>query len=430
MSIDLFGIIWFFVCAVSMFGNIRYISSVLIFSAIFQTSTAISFGSLEFSPFLVAELFFLVKAIPLFLFSAKKIIIPKWGKWLLWFSLYAIIATVLNPYFFEGIKVLTPSLGIDDSVIRGGSRLVFSNSNIAQIVLLVINVLTVYFVYLNRKKIEFSFLFNSFIISIYIILLLGFWRYASVYLHIPFPTIFFDNNQGHAILASAIVENRVRFTANFLEASSAGQFLSALVISLLLLKSKRYYTLMILALLGLILTLSGAGYVGLIMGFIIWGIRSNYKQLIRILAVGLLIVLVLYVSNYLDLFYNILITKSGTDSGINRSASNFFSWKICLDTYMFGAGLGSSRCSSFLFNLLATVGLLGTMLYYLFLIQPLRILYQYRKEDRRIDFIFMFGILYSINQIVSAPDLSNQYLWVWLFLFASISPSKTIKQVE
>lgn len=427
MGIDLFGIIWLLLCFTSVWGNIKYISSLLLLSAIFQTSTVLSLGSLEFSPFFITELFFILKAAFIFSFSSEKFTLPIWMKYLLLFASFAILITVFSPYLFEGIRVLSPSMGIDDGVLRGGKRLLFSNSNIAQIVLLIVNMLTIFYAYLNRRKIDFTFLFNTFLLSVCLILVLGFWRYLSAYGFIVFPSNFFDNNQGHAILASAIVENRFRFTANFLEASSAGQFLSAIGISLLLLKSKKSYILMAVTFLGLILTISGAGYVGLIIGFVIWGLKSNYKQLVQIFIVGIFIVLVLYLSGFLELFYSVISTKSETASGVNRSASNIFSFRICLETYLFGAGMGSSRCSSFLFNLLATVGVLGTFLYYRFLIVPLKRLYANSSFDKRIDFLFMFGILFSLNQIISAPDLSNQYLWVWLFLFAIVPAYQEIQ---
>lgn len=63
----------------------------------------------------------------------------------------------------------------------------------------------------------------------------------------------------------------------------------------------------------------------------------------------------------------IFVEKSQSDSGIERGAWNTQAYKNFIETYGFGAGIGSNRASSFLIAVPASIGVIGTIFYFIFL---------------------------------------------------------------
>lgn len=70
------------------------------------------------------------------------------------------------------------------------------------------------------------------------------------------------------------------------------------------------------------------------------------------------------VHDYLNL---VVLDKSTSDSGFERSSWNAVSFQNFLDSWGIGVGLGTARASSFVIALLATVGLPGAVFYAIFL---------------------------------------------------------------
>ncbi|KQT60480.1 MULTISPECIES: hypothetical protein [unclassified Aureimonas] len=91
-----------------------------------------------------------------------------------------------------------------------------------------------------------------------------------------------------------------------------------------------------------------------------------------------------------------LANKLATDSGIERMAWNKAALISFLDTYGFGAGLGSVRTSSFLTALLSNVGIVGTLLFGCFSFSLVRtVLFQGRgtRMERSIGMAALFAAL-------------------------------------
>jgi hypothetical protein len=69
------------------------------------------------------------------------------------------------------------------------------------------------------------------------------------------------------------------------------------------------------------------------------------------------------IRDYID---DLILTKSTSDSGIQRASWNTFAMQNFFDSYGLGVGLGTVRTSSFAVALLASVGVPGTIFYLLF----------------------------------------------------------------
>lgn len=72
--------------------------------------------------------------------------------------------------------------------------------------------------------------------------------------------------------------------------------------------------------------------------------------------------------DYID---TLILSKSATSSGAQRSSWNAYAWQNFLDSYGLGVGLGTNRTSSFLLAVLSNIGLPGAIFYALFAISAL-----------------------------------------------------------
>jgi hypothetical protein len=73
-------------------------------------------------------------------------------------------------------------------------------------------------------------------------------------------------------------------------------------------------------------------------------------------------------SNVADLLNTLVFNKMSTSSGIQRSSWNAQGIQNFLDTFGFGVGNGSARASSFPIAVISNLGIVGTMLYAMFLL--------------------------------------------------------------
>lgn len=421
MTIDLFGIVWLSLCSALLFVHLWYLVGLMIVSTIFQTSSVIGLGSLEMSPLLVTELFFLLKSGMMLMHHPDYMLdrsIPRWIKIFLVFTGFSVLVTIFMPYLFTyDVRVLLPKFGIDDGVAMRGVPLQFTTSNIAQIVLLLVDVAVLLLVFSFRKMLNFRLQMQFLYAAIALVIVFGLWRLVSKFVFaLPFPTLFFDNNTSHALMLEDTVAGQFRLIANFTEASYAGQFLATAVVALLADRRSIYNTILLIgSLVCLLLTLSGTAYAGIVIGTVVWAALSGKRQLFTLLFFSGIAFAVFYISGLFDMMVEILTTKAASESGIIRSMSNTMSFQMFLDTYGLGVGMGSNRCSSFFFNMLAGVGLIGTVLYAASMGFLFRNLYQ-QIHNKAASFLFFWGVVFTITQVLGIPDLSNPVFWAWMFL--------------
>jgi hypothetical protein len=94
--------------------------------------------------------------------------------------------------------------------------------------------------------------------------------------------------------------------------------------------------------------------------------------------------------------------KLDSQSGEERTAWNTLALISFIDTGTFGAGLGTVRTSSFLAALLSNLGILGTLLFALFLYKLLSAASASAYQDRQQNIIGVAALFASISQIISA----------------------------
>lgn len=144
----------------------------------------------------------------------------------------------------------------------------------------------------------------------------------------------------------------------------------------------------LISILLLILSTSTTAYVALpvIFGFIfmtstarVLTQRTNGTTLLFVIMTPLLGMLgmtaILLTPPIADSLYNFIdmavLRKGSSSSGIERAAWNTFAIQNFLDTYGLGAGIGSVRASSFVIAVIANIGVIGGLAYFIFIFQVL-----------------------------------------------------------
>lgn len=114
-----------------------------------------------------------------------------------------------------------------------------------------------------------------------------------------------------------------------------------------------------------------------------------------------------------------LTSKMSSDSGVERSAWNMQSLINFVDTFGLGAGLGSARASSFVAVTLGNLGLLGAMLFGLFLYRTVRV--RVRPATWASDRIVSFAAVQALAAALIGATLSGTVfdLGPCVYLFAA-----------
>lgn len=203
----------------------------------------------------------------------------------------------------------------------------------------------------------------------------------------------FIRNANYALMSEAEMFGFKRIVGSFVEASSfaaatLGYFAFTFRLWLLGVRPALTASLSAASLLALLFSTSATGYVGLCgflaVSYIQTGVRAMRRpitpQMLTFMVGGLFVAVLVPVaialnadtSRYVgDLLDTMLLNKMSTASGMERAAWNQQAIENFMDTFGFGAGLGSLRASSFPLAVLASFGLVGTVLFSLFFIDLL-----------------------------------------------------------
>lgn len=413
----LFGIIWIFLCVFCLLKQQSTWLFLLLFSCIFQATAVINLDEKGISPLVVTELFFLLKYSRYLLskFSINLQLCCFFGA-----ITYCTIMVFVSIYLFSGIEVFVPYLGIDNQAIYGGQPLSFSFSNLTQICYLLLHFLTLLTLYNIKNSLSLCKVYLAVNFCILFVCLFGYFEFIlkSIGLY-SFINDFIYNNEGYAQLSLSTVFEVYRLNSTFLEASYVGAFLAS---SFWLSFYQRNLMLSVLCFIAIVLNLSGTGILSLCFGGILYIFMSKNKFYnFLFLAICLSIVLiVLYYSPYFNLIEQMITLKLSSESGISRMKGLIVGWNAYLDTYMLGVGIGSHRGGSFLFDILANLGLLGSSLFFLFIYFSIRQFVQYSLNSFSLGMI-LFSITLLFAQIVAIPDLSFSIFWFWVFISVIIS---------
>lgn len=403
-----FGLVILIFLIISLCLPYRYTVIILIVSCIFQVSSVVNLGSTIIAPYLICEFFIIVRSYKSFLKLNNSL--PRVISLVLLFLIWVVVISIFGPIFFENYMVVGKDL--DAAYESGLDKLKFSNSNINQILYAILNFSTMIALYFNRYKVRVCDIERAFIISVIFSVFFGVWQILSHTLYIPFPEDFIFPGHG---LYDKSVSDYYRMSSVFGEASYFGGYISAAFWGLYILKKSFFrYILLFLSFICVLVSFSGSAYVTFLFGFVLCLIhfKANYRNIKYFFILLFVLIVVIFTSSLGISILEFVNAKQDSESSAIRFWVTITSLSLFIDSWGLGIGLGSSRSSSFIVDLLTGTGLIGTILFVSFII---KLLWPLRKS-LDFQFVYVYLLLLLVCMAFSLPDISFCGLWLGLHM--------------
>ncbi|MCT7375567.1 hypothetical protein [Chelativorans salis] len=394
MNIELLGFVTMVLGVAVLFAPIHRAFSIMVLSTLFGAAAAFSLSGLGGASVLVPSLFLVFYGLRLFMAFGEGPVLaavaaPRAGFWLLLLTVYALATAVFFPRLLEGMaETMTVQ-----RIAAGRSSISMvplapSTNNITQAVYALGGLICFAFTFAYLRRVGSLARLAS------LILVLGAANLAFALLDVVTyysgAAYLFDyiRTANYALLTGAEKAGFKRISGTFPEASAFAGYTAVLFafIASLWLDRVRSWTSGVLAgllLVVLLLATSTTGLLALVAVILFLGLRSAHGSVGRkpvgrpvflagaVLGLPLLILLTIIlmpemVERIMEFLDEILFSKLDSQSGRERFMWNAVAYQAFLDTWGLGAGLGSARASSYLLVLLSNVGLLGTIIFFIF----------------------------------------------------------------
>jgi hypothetical protein len=445
MNFTIFGVIFFVISILLYIFNIRYLVGLLIISLSFQMTSFVNINSINhglqvykviLSEFSLFIFFSLIK-------NNFKLVICCFDNtiinFLTKFIIYMLIISLIGPIIFNNMLVYSPKYSIDDNAVYGPFPLHFSLINI----ILPFNIILFYLTFISILSIkyydkDFKFIINSFHFTIVLVLFFSFYQLFQSFIKLPDIFYFINNTitrKYHLLTVNLVNFNIFRIAATYYEPSNLAPFLISIFSFFLsaFILYRKYLSMLILSIVIILLSTSTTNYLSFfIMIFIVLiftkvifikikkNILKNFILLLLIVIMVISIIISLIgLNNIILILDEFLFNKSSSNSFLYRMSADIYSFMIFIKSYGLGVGIGSTRPSSLLPYLLSTVGIIGTILFFLFIVYFLIFSYKNLKNTPYYHYFFLVpGVL--ITQLVAYPDITNPTLWQMIYITSII----------
>ena len=403
---DIWGVSWLLIAIVIFPFGYKPMILILSLASIFSAGKIITIGSVSLPIYYVMEIFTILRlALP---YKNNKAVGFSDSKSFFTFFIIFIIwlYTFLVSNFFEGLKVYSSNMSMEDNFSVGGIFLKWGGANINQLMLISVHLILALIIYKRRYVLDKKFYYKSIIFSAIIFTSISLiWKFYPSLYYIIGNTIF--NNTNYSV--NAFFEERLSGT--FLEPSLAGLFLGSLTIFFLMDRSTYIKFLgVIFCFLGF-LNMSSTFIFTLFFSFLVcfssFRLRLDYK-ILWLMCFFIIIILFLIIFN--NSIFDYIENKNYSQSGVVRAGVNENSINNIIQTYFLGVGLGSERTSSLLITVFNNLGVV---------LGPLLIFFVYRLLSpikTRLD-LNLRMILYVciVGSFVSIPELTGAIMWNLIF---------------
>ncbi len=419
-----FGIVLCILFIYSLYKPYRYTVGLLYITCIFQASNTLNIGENGVQPYVLGEGFIIIRCILRTPNLIQRFFKDRFVHIVLFFMVYVLVITLLMPFYYEGMDVFA-NKNLDYSAIYGPEPLKFGVNNLTQLGYIFVNCITLCCLWVNRHRVQQEQLLSYFYWSIIIFLAIGFWEFIAKHCGLYFPSTFFYNNYGLDGRAYTIgtSDGVMRMNATMTEASYCGALLASIFWSVMAIYCRigrlRDLSVVCLTAIALIFNLSGTGLLATLLGGVVFLVlERKRKNVFRTMAIMIIFASgIIYISGYWSYIVDMISTKNSSVSGIHRAVVLFNSWDVFCHSLGFGVGMGSNRGNSFPMDLLASVGLIGTALFYFIYIK----LILHCKMYRRGEYIVVYMLVLMMAQTLAIPDFSFCSMWLGIFMAASFN---------
>jgi hypothetical protein len=318
----------------------------------------------------------------------------------------------LLPRVFSGvIHVLPADLGARRELLHSSSR------NIIQSLYMISN-LALYLLIsrsLIRRVIGIQDCMRALAFGAWCVIALGIYQVAAGFLHLPWPSPIINSNLGYAQLYNQGALGLVRMSSTFVEPSVLAMHLLGLFALFGIGCQRRWLG---GALLGcLLISTSATAYVGSLMLLIFCSVHLFPRMSLRsvaLLSMGVAVAIAaatvaLINSDHLP-GMQLVMLKLHSQSGAARTGADLVNLEVIRDSWGLGAGIGSTRSSSFLVTYAACTGLPGVVCLISFIAVLVARAARSASVEVRALGLGLIGM--TLGWLISIPDLTLSMLWL------------------
>ena len=454
ISIPAFGAVFIPVSLWIFFFRARYLVPLMLVSSVFVAASVVdcSIGNfvIGVQPFYFTAILVGIRALPvLSSYRRRKLRLEPAAsgtmKAFVRFWKWAVATAFVLPLIFKGIEVINQRS--DESVdatalgIEGAhSPLHWSFANLGQSAYLTLMLIAFFYVVASKSSTDrMADLMAALRTAIIVVAVLALTQSIAAWVGWSFPYSFFNNNPAYSQGFEVEIEGVRRVNGTFTEPSYAGGFLAAGALGLLAwrLRGGRSHSLAILlSIVGLILTTASTGYATFVIGGVLLVIylaretlrkkmsrRVIRRSVVAALLVSIVVIAVLSVVPPLRQgILEMTVNKTESLSFFYRISADVYAIDLLFHTYGLGTGLGSNRSSSLVPDLLSTIGIIGTLLFAIFIVRLFGQLSNVSSRPEGGPFTMVAWMLVGlvIAQCVGIADLNWPPLWAVLIAAAGI----------
>ena len=295
---------------------------------------------------------------------------------------YALLAAKMFPQVFAGqIGVFPQKM---DPTAPGIAPLAPNFGNVTQSLYLTIDVLitTVVALFFTRRAIPHESIIGGYMLGGYVEVFFVFWQFASSIVGVPFPEDLLHSNPGLAIVSQSL-GSVPRMQGTFSEPAALSVYMSGVALCCLWLSVRGYRmmwpnVLLALSIASALLSTSATGIVTLAVGLpavlalaSVGGDPGALKRVGKtvgtLLLSGALILTPIFIlkpslMEAVATVVNSTLTKTDSESYVERQEADQAAYNAALATYGLGVGWGSTRSSSLIPGILANGGIFSLVM--------------------------------------------------------------------
>lgn len=449
VTLSAFGSVFLPLCALVFLFKRLWILPLVCVAAVLQAPAVanIRFAGLDLgiTPYLTVGMLVTIDLLlrgPAFLRQAGRSTLSEWPTrlWLVFLGMTA-LGGLLLPFLFAGATVLAPLTQQDGQLVV--EPLVFSINHLAQIgQALLLGILLVWISAFRDDPELPKRMFVGVALAVAVATVVGLQQRLAWNGLVPLAADFWASNLGYAQNWDSVAGNVPRVSWPFTEPSYASAFFAAAFggfLSLFLSDIHRHKALAgaMLCLFamantfgatGLMTTMVFVAGVSLLCAAALvlrrrWAGGLLYRGSLAALAATCVCLAGYLVLRHYALVdaaqhavVNVLAGRSETVLGDIRLTADLHSWRLIVETWGLGVGLGSHRGSSYLLTLAATGGLLAVVL--LVVAASVHFYRLARRAVRRAEtpavFFLGSGVAAAIAALIAIPDQNWPVLWIFL----------------
>lgn len=313
--------------------------------------------------------------------------------------LFVLVAGVslIMPLWISG-HVVIESSELGDS---GSMPLQLSANHVSQLGYLVYGILlAILLAFRNSEAREFVRSIKIFLISATFVSLWGFLQFTCWALNVDYPSFIFNTSKTDSALGYTQQIRDIGWTRISSVATEPSMFaqcmLVAAVIALFTVISSqplisKAWDRFILAIIlgGLLLSTSTTAYLGLMLVALLYGAALVHLGILRskfviplLLFLGALVVAGAFYSPVRDVYESMILGKSDSYSAVVRINSVLLARDYFLQFPVFGLGWGSVTSHDLVFKLLSNTGVVGFLVFVVFLITLMKRIWRIAKSER------------------------------------------------